>query len=286
MLRNWAEGVVGDGGWDVAPENEGSARGNKTEKADVIPLIPDVLVPEPVERLLGKLTIASGITGALFIATGFIFCFLGRKLFKPTLFLAGFYMGGIAAYLILNKIQTHMDFGDKKDVVYVICVLVVGAIVGGLCLCFLKLALLALGALLGLVFAQLILMCGIGSLIDGTTRTVIVVIFMILTAILVVCTERTTITLGTSFIGATVAIIGIDVFAHTGLTAVITMLLQYTLPPVSSIPPKAWGLLAAGIVLAIIGAIVQFKSPLRHKHDKWRSAHGAPLIVTLNAPNH
>ena len=67
-----------------------------------------------------------------------------------------------------------MDFGERKDVVYVICVLVVGGIVGGLCLCFLKLALVALGALLGLVFAQLLLMCGIGSLIDGTTRTIII----------------------------------------------------------------------------------------------------------------
>ena len=107
---------------------------------------------------------------------------------------------------------------------------------------------------------------------------------MILTAILVVCTERTIITIGTAFIGATVVVIGIDVFARTGLTAAITTLLQYSLPPASSIPAKAWGLAGGGIVLAIVGAMVQFKAPHVRKHEKWRSAHGTPMIVTSHAP--
>ena len=46
-VTNWAEGIVGDDAWENGNDSRNQ---NKTGDADVILIIPDVLVPEPVAR--------------------------------------------------------------------------------------------------------------------------------------------------------------------------------------------------------------------------------------------
>jgi hypothetical protein len=41
----------------------------------------------------GKLTTHAIITGVILIVTGIIFCFFGRRVYRLTLFLIGFYIG-------------------------------------------------------------------------------------------------------------------------------------------------------------------------------------------------
>ncbi|KAJ3034543.1 hypothetical protein HDV00_004956 [Rhizophlyctis rosea] len=274
-ISNFAHGVVGDGAW-TRPD-DGSSSGNSAQGdsgASMMPGLEGVSVPDTIAKLFQKLSAASGVTGAILIATGLVFCFLGRRLFKPTLFLTGFFIGG--TFLILNLLQKK--FGNISDVIYVICILIAGLVVGGLCLCFFKLALLALGALLGLVIAQLILMAGVGNLVDGGTRTVIIVVLMLLTALLVLFTEHMVITLSTALTGATAVTLGIDVYVHTGLTVIITMILQYSLPPIKSIPPKAWGLAGGGLGLAILGIIVQMRVARGRKWRKEEAGVGAVVV--------
>lgn len=47
-----------------------------------------------------SVTLQSAITGIVLIVTGVVFCFFGRKVYRLTLFLIGFYVGGKLCRLI------------------------------------------------------------------------------------------------------------------------------------------------------------------------------------------
>lgn len=155
----------------------------------------------------------------------------------------------------------------------------------------------ALGAVLGLIIAQLVLVCGVGSIVDSSTKTLIVgksihslcmvshiynllifmsetVIFMILTAILVLFAERIIISISTAVVGATSMTIGIDLFAHTGLIEIMTVSVQYSFPALNSIPTEVWVLLGATVMFAGLGMWIQLHPQVLY-HPMWDRRAGA-----------
>ncbi|RKO90383.1 hypothetical protein BDK51DRAFT_45980 [Blyttiomyces helicus] len=247
--------------------------------------IPDALLPTGLLEAYLNLNVASTFTGALLLVTGFLFCFWGIRFFKLTLFLAGFYAGVILSYIIMNKIAENSDsVSGQGHWVYLAGALVGGLLIGALCVCAFRLACLVIGALFGLAIGELVMIFGLGTVVDGSTKTMIIVIFVVLGAVSVFFYERYIIIFGTALLGASIFVCGVDVFARLGLIELLTLAIEYQMPPLADIPPKVWGLAGGGLVMALAGIYVQGRPAHRKPDGTYMTGHPGWVYGTPQPP--
>ena len=211
------------------------------------------------------------ISGVLCILIGLIILFFGYRFLKVLLFIAGFYIFSIIGYSILTKTNA----GDGNPSVLLWGSIGIGLLGGFLAIFIYRLGIALLGALGGMTIALWILsLKGGGLLTDQTQRTIFIVIFAIVGSIVIQFAEKPIIIIFSSFSGAYSICYGIDTFTKLGYVDRLKEVYNAG-SSIENLKIEAkevgWQLgllLAANILLFILGSWYQFRSNRDRNHSK------------------
>jgi len=209
-----------------------------------------------------KIIAQTGVLGAFLILAGFTFLFFGHRLFKPTLFLAGFYFFGCLGYLFMINIEPAGGLNNRETVLLVASI-VFGIVGGLLAICFWKLAVALLGALMGFALAMFVLSWKSGGVISsGLPRAGFICALSLVGSVIILFFQKPIIIVSTSIIGAYSMAVGVDLFAHTGFIettgAFLTSSSKASFETFET-NPKIYGMLGSTALLAIIGMVAQWR---------------------------
>ncbi|KAK9710781.1 hypothetical protein K7432_008206 [Basidiobolus ranarum] len=205
------------------------------------------------------ITPQTSIIAVVMIIMGFFFCFFGHRFFKVIIFLAGFVVVGFIAYVICYEISAPDT--STKSTIYLVVAIVAGIIGGFLFMCIWKLGIAAIGALGGFSLGMFILSLGNGMLISSKTgRIIFIVAFVIVGIVAIFFFEKHVVIIATAIAGAYMFIVGIDYFIGTGFTQHLIAFLNGQGESFYHTNGKIYAMLASMAVMAIIGAVVQYKS--------------------------
>ncbi|RHZ83275.1 hypothetical protein Glove_99g296 [Diversispora epigaea] len=165
--------------------------------------------------------------GIILIITGIIFCFFGRKIYRLTLFLVGFYIGVMITWVILEPSRGEIEvMGEFARLTIILIVsFVIGLLIGGIFVCCSTIAIWFLGGLVGYILALFIISWITASAspssssspngMDQKSRILTIIALTFIGFLLTCLFENIIILFGTSFIGAYSIIIGIEIFVKT-----------------------------------------------------------------------
>lgn len=206
----------------------------------------------------GKLTAHAIIVGIILILTGIIFCFFGRRVYRITLFLIGFYIGAIITWIAFtNGVGTS---STATHTIALIVSLAVGFVVGLIFMICSTVAIWFLGALAGYVLAMFILSWASGGVIHSKPGRIIFIIILILIGLIVACCfKNPLIIFGTALIGAYAIILGIDMFARTGFAQSVSAFMDGNHDTNYETNTKVYIMLVAMVVLFILGSLFQYR---------------------------
>ncbi|KAJ3010680.1 hypothetical protein HKX48_007240 [Thoreauomyces humboldtii] len=207
-----------------------------------------------------KIIAQKAVLGALTIVVGLILLIVGQRIWKATLFFCGFFITGLAGYILLVHFEPSSGY-DHRQTVLLLGSLACGMVGGGIALCLWKLGLVALGATAGFLFGMFLLSWKSNGLVSGTNgRIILLSICTGIGAILAVVLQKRLLIVGTSIAGAYSVIFGIDCFAQTGFTQSVNNFLSSP----STVNYENFDrsrdviiLLCAMVVLAVLGIIIQ-----------------------------
>ncbi|ORX94154.1 hypothetical protein K493DRAFT_315623 [Basidiobolus meristosporus CBS 931.73] len=205
------------------------------------------------------ITPQTSVIAIVMIVVGFFFCFFGHRFFKTVIFLAGFVAVGFLAYVTCYKISDPNT--GTKSTIYLVVAVVAGILGGCLFMCVWKLGIAAIGALGGFALGMFILSLGDGMLIAGSTGRVMFIIALIVVGIVgIFFFEKHVVIVGTAMAGAYMLIVGIDYFIGTGFTQHLVAFLNGAGQVFYHTNGRVYAMLASMAVLAVIGAVVQYRS--------------------------
>ena len=191
------------------------------------------------------------------ILTGLTLVFLGSRLFRPILFISGFYFFAVITYPILSAIDASKPF-ENRELVYLVSILVVGIVGGFLFCCFWKIGLSAIGALLGFTFGMFVLgLVNGGTITSSTGRIVFLAVVSVVGAIAIHYFERPILILGTAFPGSYAFFFGLDVFTKTGFNRAARAFLGGNIGYV--VGNEVYYMIGGFLGLGLVGAIIQWK---------------------------
>ncbi|KAJ3058485.1 hypothetical protein HDU99_006783 [Rhizoclosmatium hyalinum] len=223
----------------------------------------------PLYDGISKLTAYTGIYGAFLIVSGVALVFFGHKLFKPLLFIAGFYLFSVVTFVILQNIEYSSKQsigGGSRDLVYFIACLIVGLVGGGLAVCLWRFGFFAIGAGLGYALSLLFLTALKDVITSSTARFITIAVFVIAFGVLIFFFEMPILIAATSVGGAYATFVGIDIFAQTGfvenaryITSGKSLSLDFG--------SKGFWMLGGCVLLALVGIAVQLREIRRSTLD-------------------
>ncbi|RKP03049.1 hypothetical protein CXG81DRAFT_24359 [Caulochytrium protostelioides] len=202
-----------------------------------------------------------GIFAIIIIIQGIYLTFVGHRLVRIMIFLAGFYAGALIAYAVLVNVERNR--GVPIDAwIWFIAILLSGILFGAMLLCLYRVGLFILGALLGLVIAIAILSLRSQGLIHSVAgRAAFLALMALAGGIAILFLERPVMIIATAVLGSYAAFYGIDLFAGTGFADALPEFLGagngYDLTgPVG-------GMLIGWLVFCLLGMSYQFYSAYR-----------------------
>ncbi|KAF8933338.1 hypothetical protein BGZ52_008014 [Haplosporangium bisporale] len=205
-----------------------------------------------------NITVQAGIAGAILILAGFLLCFFGYRLFHATMFLIGFYFFGNVSYIGMA------NGGVTNSTLLLVISIVVGILGGLLLVCCSRLGVAVLGALALYSLGLWILGWKSGGLITSSTgRAILLGVLAVVGFILGFIREREMVIIGSALVGAYSFILGIDMFAHTGFVNQADSFINSKNSVdnrVGNLDWKQYALLAAFIVMALLGMALQFRT--------------------------
>lgn len=212
----------------------------------------------PTTSYIRATTPAGSIFAVVLMVTGLAFTFFGRRLLKLAMFMAGFYVGAVIAFVACNAITPQ-----PAEWIYFVSACIAGVLIGSFVMAIYKLGLVLIGSLFGFTFAMYILSLKSGGLISSETwRIVFIVLMTVLGGVAIFFLEKIVIILATAFNGSYLVFSGIDYFAKTGfnqaLEAFITTKNTYVLTDAVA------GMLGGVGALFVIGVLYQFFEKRRY----------------------
>ncbi|KAF9346136.1 hypothetical protein BGX26_002387 [Mortierella sp. AD094] len=204
-----------------------------------------------------NIIVQGGIAGAILIVFGLVLCFFGVRFFHVTVFLIGYYFFANVAYIAMAN-------GGVSSFTLLLVISIVVGIFGGLLLvCCSRLGVAVLGALALYSLGLWILGWRYGGIITSSTgRGILLGVLVAVGFIVGFIFEHKTVIIGTALVGAYSIVAGIDFYAHTGFLDQANSFINSKSSinnRVDSMSAAEYGLLAAFIVLALLGMVVQFK---------------------------
>jgi len=201
------------------------------------------------------------------VVIGLAYCFWGFSLFKPTLFMTGFFLAANVTLMALNNSGAFGASGYSSTsirLIYLAISIGAGLIGGFLLVCCWGIGVYVIGLLGGYAAANL-LISAIPAQLSLAVRIVIIVLFCILGTILIHFFEKAIIIGATSITGAYVTVLGIDMVVNRG----IAYDLQHDEAPTTD---SIYEVVAA-IGLALVGMLVQF---MRNRNRRFGEAPRQP----------
>jgi len=206
----------------------------------------------------GNLTPQAIVTGVILILTGIIFCFFGRRVYRLTLFLIGFYIGTIIAWIVISNAGGFK--GTAGQTILLIVSLAIGFVVGLIFMCCASVAVWLLGALAGHALALFILAWRSDGLIHSNAGRIAFIVVLTILGLLLACFfKNTLIILATAFIGAYAIILGIDLFVKTGFAQSVRAFLDRNNDTPYTTNTKVYLMLAGMVGFFIVGSLFQFR---------------------------
>lgn len=198
--------------------------------------------------------------GVITFVIGFFMTFFGRRLLKLLIFTMGFVYGGLMGWMSLPSILDKYLFFEPSSmqIVKYVCSGLVAVVCGFLGHFFWKVAVFSSGGLSGFMLGSWVCTLTPAGFIERYMNRrgylgVMVAICGLLSLLL-----ETYVVIGTSIIlGAFTMIYGIDKFLQLGFAAHIQHMLDYQTLALDRLSGGAWGLIAAGFILALVGLMAQ-----------------------------
>jgi hypothetical protein len=200
--------------------------------------------------------------GIICIIAGFLLASFGKRLFRLSLFLVGFYMFAVLAYIILSQVEPKNSSGnpimENRENIYMGVCVGVGILGGFLVTCLFKVGVLFIGATAGFFLAAYIkAAAGIKSDDVAISLTIGLVLVGAFISYFVI---DHAIILGTAFVGGYLVGFGVDVYAKTGIVQSLNELVtKQNASSISSPSGPAIGILIGMFLIAIIGSLFQLK---------------------------
>jgi len=222
-----------------------AADGNSTTPSLTVSL-PESSVPRGELRT----DVGSIISLIVLVVVGLAYCFSGFSLFKPTLFMTGFFIAANVALMALDKSGAFPDMSPTSHrLVYLAIAVAAGLLFGCVVLCCYGLGIYLIGLLGGYVAANLLISV-ITVHLSLAVRIIIIVVFCIVGLVLIRIFEKAIIIIATAMAGAYVTLLGIDMVLNKG----IAYDMQHDEAPTMDSVYEVVGALC----LAFVGIIVQF----------------------------
>jgi hypothetical protein len=187
---------------------------------------------------------------AVLIAAGLLACFFGHRLFRLVLGIFGFILGALWASSLV---------APSNEVGTVVAALVGGALGSLILAAGYFVGVLIVGAGLGVFAAQLI-----WTQIGGDPHPLIVILCAVVGSLAAWWFQRLAIILGTSFGGAWTAVVGTVALLGEPVSRRPQGSDVWILYPANPSPGRPW-VLAAWVILALIGTVAQFNQRARKK---------------------
>ncbi|KAG0009836.1 hypothetical protein BGZ80_002012 [Entomortierella chlamydospora] len=203
-----------------------------------------------------NITVQGGIAGAILIVLGLILCFFGARFFRTTMFLIGFYFFGNISYVGMA------NGGVTSSTLLLVISIVVGIFGGLLLVCCSRLGVAVLGALALYSLGLWILALAVVGFILGFIR------------------EHEVVIIGSAIVGAYSVVAGVDFYAQTGFINLADTFINSKNSidnRVGSLSGGEYALLAAFVVLALLGMAVQFRW---WGHRNFRPARAGNVVTT------
>ncbi|KAG0322579.1 hypothetical protein BGZ99_003235 [Dissophora globulifera] len=230
-----------------------------------------------------NLTVQGGIAGAILIVLGLVLCFFGARFFRITMFLIGFYFFANIAYVGMA------NGGVTSSTLLLIISIVVGILGGLLLVCCSRLGVAVLGALALYSLGLWILGWKSGGVITSHAgRGILLGVLAVVGFIVGFIREHETVIVGTALVGAYSVVAGIDFYAHTGFIQQTDSFINSKNSidnRVGNLSGPEYGVMAAFIVLAILGMVVQFHWWGRRNFRPVAAARPAGSVVYTEKPS-
>ncbi|KAI8820873.1 uncharacterized protein EV422DRAFT_530521 [Fimicolochytrium jonesii] len=210
----------------------------------------------------GELVAQRAVLGAITIALGVYLLLLGERLWKLTLFCAGFFITALAGYLILVNVEPSSGYPNHSTTI-LLGSLACGVVGGGLAICLWRLGIVFLGAGAGFLFGMFLLSWQSGGIIDSSNgRIILLAITTGLGLFAAGFLQKRALIVATSIAGAYSLMFGIDCFVRTGLVESFGAFLvkPENYSHTSFVLTWQVGLMLGSMVLiAFIGTVIQWK---------------------------
>ncbi|KAJ3129429.1 hypothetical protein HK101_005234 [Irineochytrium annulatum] len=208
------------------------------------------------------LTAEQGILGVICMVVGAFLLIFGHKLWRPTLFLAGFVAGSVIGYSILANVEPSGGYPRREDVL-LFGAIAFGIIGGMLTLCVRTLGLAIIGGLGGYFLAIFILGLHDDGIIEsGWGRAIFLAAMVIAGIVFVFYFEKHAIIIATAAAGAYLIVFGIDCFAHVGFVQATQEFLSAGSNHSITGFEVNWKVIALDVtvvVLFVMGLIIQYR---------------------------
>ncbi|ETV95946.1 hypothetical protein H310_10606 [Aphanomyces invadans] len=207
-----------------------------------------------------SLGVGPDVIAGIAIAAGFTAVFLGYRLIRPAIFLAGFAIGSVFCFVVSERV-----FRDKAyvDAASWVAFVVGGLIVGSLVVWLYKVGIFLVGAFAGLLLATQI-HTSFGHSFNPSDPHVALIVLLVVCGLacgaVAVMIERPSLIVATAWAGAVTGVWGIGYFAGNYPNA--ARLKQHADAKGAwhvDVPVEWWGYLAGSVVLAFVGMFVQFR---------------------------
>jgi hypothetical protein len=151
------------------------------------------------------------------------------------------------------------------------------------------LALIEIGLLFGLAIALIFLLVGFASIVYDYARLGYFAVLLGVCGWLAYMREKHLLIVGSALPGALSIMVGIDVFAQTGLAMKMFQALALVRFYPQDVSPAAWGLLAVSFVLFAFGCVVQSLpvfplTPTMDRHDRPTMGYWPWSVPTMRMP--
>lgn len=175
------------------------------------------------------------------------------------------------AFTILVNVEpidpsTHISqWGEKRDLIYILTCLVAGLIGGMLLGYFYKVGVFGIGVLGGLALSSyaLVFVSSFTPITYGV-RIAVMILCALIGGVLISQAERHIVIVGSSLFGAMAFMYGLDMFANTGYADLLELLSRTEIQEEwktlqQGLGQAVYGMLAGVVALFLLGVFVQYK---------------------------
>jgi len=212
------------------------------------------------------------VWGAFFIVLGLALNFFGRKLFKPTLCIAGTITVAFALMLFFYSVVLNDETKSWVGWLVLVCCVLVGALVGFLLAKVARLGVAILAAWGGVSVGLICYTAFLYHLHSQVAFWIILVVFALVFASLTCCVYDHVLILATAFAGSYSFVRGISMYAG-GYPNEFTLYSYISKGLMKNVPGTFYAYMAGFIVLAILGSVVQYKMRSRDVDRKRHPYH-------------